>query len=141
MGDCACCSSRRCDVFYDVVKFGFIRNGKHHKARALVSEIPKSYASKLSKDWLGLQVKTLTNDLARRYRVSAREGVVVVSTIPDSASGKIGISPGDVIRQVNKNAIKNEDDFQKALMEAGKLSSVLLLVQRGRSGYYVTLEP
>jgi len=125
----------------DVVQFGFIRNGRHRKARALVSEIPKNYAKEFSKDWLGLQVKTLTNELARRYRVSAREGVIVVSTIPDSASGKIGISPGDVIRQVNKNTIKNENDFQKALLEAGNMSSVLLLVQRGRSGYYVTLEP
>jgi serine protease Do len=125
----------------DVVKFGFIRDGRNRTARALVSDIPKDYAHEFSIDWLGLEVKTLTNELARRYRLSANEGVVVVSTVPNGASGKIGISPGDVIRQVNKNKIKNEDDFQKALIEAGNMSSVLLLVQRGRSGYYVTVEP
>ncbi|MGV7222155.1 MAG: Do family serine endopeptidase [Nitrospinales bacterium] len=125
----------------DVVQFGFIRDGRHRKARALVSEIPKNYANELSRDWLGLEVKTLTKELARHYRISASEGVVVIATVPKSESDKIGIRQGDVIRQVNKNSIKNENDFQKALLEAGKLSSILLLVQRGRSGYYVTLEP
>lgn len=125
----------------DVIQFGFLRNGKLRKTRVLVSAMPKSYADEFAKDWLGLQVKNLTQGLVRRYRLMTREGVVVVSALPSSAGGKIGISPGDVIRQINQNTIKNKKDFQEAIMEASKLSSILLLVQRGRSGYYVTLEP
>ena len=53
----------------------------------------------------------------------------------------MGIAPGDVIRQVNQSPINNENEFKKAILEAGQLSSVVLLVQRGRAGYYVTLEP
>ena len=125
----------------DVIRFGYIRNGKAGKSKVLVSAMPKNYAGDFAKEWLGLEVKNLSKNLARHYRLMAREGVVVVSSSPNSASGKIGISPGDVIRQVNQNTITNKKDFHEALMEAGKLSSILLLVQRGRSGYYVTLEP
>ena len=125
----------------DVIRFGYIRNGKSGNAKVKVTAMPKDYVGEFAKEWLGLQVKNLSQSLARRYRLRAREGVVVVATVPNSASGRIGISPGDVIRQVNKNTVKNEKDFHEALMEAGKLSSILLLVQRGRSGYYVTLEP
>ena len=125
----------------DVIRFGYIRNGKPGNAKVKVTAMPKYYVGEFAKEWLGLQVKNLSQSLARRYRLRAREGVVVVATMPNSASGRIGISPGDVIRQVNKNTVKNEKDFHEALMEAGKLSSILLLVQRGRSGYYVTLEP
>ncbi|HAX47334.1 MAG TPA: serine protease Do, partial [Nitrospina sp.] len=47
----------------------------------------------------------------------------------------------DVIRQVNQARIKNEQDFKTAMVEAAGRDSVLLLVQRGQNGYYVTLEP
>ena len=73
--------------------------------------------------------------------MSSSNGVVVVYVDPKGISGKIGIRSGDVIRQINQSNIKNEKDFNKAIIEAGKLSSILLLVQRGTDGYYVTLEP
>ena len=71
----------------------------------------------------------------------ARYGVVVMKVRSDGPSGEVGIKPGDVIRQMNENKIRNLDEFNTAILEAGKLSSVLLLVQRGRNSYYVTLEP
>jgi len=42
---------------------------------------------------------------------------------------------------MNESKIRNLGEFNTAILEAGKLSSVLLLVQRGRNSYYVTLEP
>ena len=42
---------------------------------------------------------------------------------------------------MNENKIRNQKEFNTAILQAGKLSSVLLLVQRGRNSYYVTLEP
>ena len=54
---------------------------------------------------------------------------------------RIGISPGDVIRQVNQDRIATEEDYNKAIADLINPDRILLLVQRGRQGYYVTLEP
>lgn len=48
---------------------------------------------------------------------------------------------GDVIRQVNQVKIRNEKNFKVAMVEAAGRKNLLLLVQRGQNGYYVTLEP
>jgi S1-C subfamily serine protease len=68
--------------------------------------------------------------LIRRFRLSTRKGVAVVYADPKGVSGKIGIWSGDVIRQINQVNIGNERDFNNAIVEEGKRSSVLLLVQR-----------
>ncbi len=125
----------------DVIEFGYLRDGRQQKSRVRISHMPKFLGGDFTKEWLGLIVKSLDRSRVQRNPLSAKTGVIVVSAVQGSVSERVGISPGDVIRQVNKNKIRNEKDFHKAVLEAGKLSSVLLLVQRGRFGYYVTLEP
>ena len=83
----------------------------------------------------------IQQSLARRYRLAISQGVVVTSVAPNSVGGKIGIQPGDIIRQVNQVRIENEKDFRMAIVKAAGRDSVLILIQRGQNGFYVTLEP
>ena len=64
-----------------------------------------------------------------------------MDVIPKSVGDRIGISPGDVIRQVNQDRIDTEEDYNKSIANLNNPDRILLLVQRGRQGYYVTLEP
>jgi len=88
-----------------------------------------------------VMVKDINWKRAKRYNIMARNGVVVTEVRQSSPSREVGIRPGDVIRQMNESKIRNLSEFNTAILEAGKLSSVLLLVQRGRNAHYVTLEP
>ncbi len=125
----------------DFLSLGIIQDQKERTLRMKVSSIPKAYAPDFTLHWLGVRVQDVNQALIRRFRLSTRKGVVVVYVDPKGVSGKIGIRSGDVIRQINQANIRNEKDFNEAIIEAGKLSSILLLVQRGTGGYYVTLEP
>jgi S1-C subfamily serine protease len=58
-----------------------------------------------------------------------------------SVSGRIGINPGDVIRQMNQTRVDSEKDYNKAVAEINNPDRILLLIQRARQGYYLTLEP
>ena len=106
-----------------------------------VSLLPESQVNGYAKIWLGFDVAEIEKLLANRYRLTTSQGVVVTAVTSDSAGGKIGIQPGDVIRQINQTRVKNAKDFKTAIVEAVGRESVLLLVQRGQNGYYVTLEP
>ncbi len=125
----------------DVFNLGALRDGAKKNIRLRLTTIPPGYAREFAEQWLGVRVSTVDLSARKRYRLSAEEGVVIVKVSPNGVCGKVGIQPGDVIRRVNRDNIRNRADYEKAIMEAGKLSSVVLLVQRGRSGYYVTLEP
>jgi len=119
----------------------YLRDRKKNKKNLKVTTIPNSVALEFARDWLGLRVRNIDRKIVQRYRLSTQSGVVVVSVHPDGASGRVGIRTGDIVRQVNQAAVRNEKEYLQAITEAGKLSSVVLLVQRGRYGYYVTLEP
>ena len=123
------------------INLKILRDGKERSALLKVSFLPESQVAEYTKIWLGFNVTEIKKSLVRRYHLTTDQGVVVTSVTTNSVGGKIGIQPGDVIRQVNQKRIKNEKNFKAAIVEAAGRESVLLLVQRGQNGYYVTLEP
>ena len=125
----------------DSLTLEILRDGKQKQIKLRVASISRREAESFAQQWLGIQVQEMRSNLQDRYGLIAREGVVVVKTNPNGAAGKIGIRPGDVIRKINQVRIATLDDFNRTIVAAGGSSSVLLLVQRGRNGYYVTLEP
>jgi serine protease Do len=125
----------------NTIKFNILRDGREKNIRLHVKAIPRNEVRDFTLNWLGLRVQGIDDRALRQYRLSTRKGVVVTQVVRDSASGQIGLVPGDVIRQFNQNKIRNQEDFNKAILDAGNRDSALLLVQRGSNGYYVTLEP
>ena len=106
-----------------------------------IISIPKQYVAEFTREWLGLQVQQNNPGFAKKNRLRTRKGMVVINVTPKSAADRIGISPGDVIRQVNQDRIDTEEDYNKSIADLSNPDRILLLVQRGRQGYYVTLEP
>jgi Do/DeqQ family serine protease len=125
----------------NTITFTVLRDGRKKDIRLKVKAIQGIQVADFTLNWLGLGVQGIDNAAVRKYQLSTRQGVMVNQVTPNSAAGRIGLSPGDVIRQVNQSPVKNQKDFNKAILEAGGRDSALLLVQRGRYGYYVTLEP
>ena len=52
----------------------------------------------------------------------------------------IGARPGDVIRKLDDYPIENIEDFKKAIIKYRQKNSVVLLLQRGEHGYYITVD-
>jgi serine protease Do len=63
--------------------------------------------------WRGLEVEDLSSDNARRLKVEEKKGVVVVNVEPNSPADEAGIMPGEVIVEINKQAINNMSDYEK----------------------------
>ena len=107
-------------------------------------EIPETLiviSSSFSMSFMNNKIAEIKKPLMQRYLLTTVQGVVVTRVVPNSVGGKIGIQAGDIIRQVNQARIKNKQNFNAAMIDAAGRSSILLLVQRGQNGYYVTLEP
>jgi serine protease Do len=72
--------------------------------------------------------------MADRLEVPAGKGVIVQDVKPGSFAEDIGVSRGDVILEVNKQAVNSEEDFAKveSSMKSGQ-DVVFLVRQRGSS--------
>jgi serine protease Do len=125
----------------DQIKLRILSNGRPREITLTAGELPLSSAQDVAYNWLGIMVDEITIGKAVKYGLSTRKGVMVTQVERGSAAHEIGIQPGDVIRQLNNQVIDNLKDFQQAILLAYQKESVLLLVQRGDYGYYVTLQP
>ena len=66
-------------------------------------------------------------------------GLLITEVVRRSPADRIGIKPGDRLLKMDQARIETRDDFQRAVTQLRGRRQVLLLVQRGRAGYHVTL--
>jgi serine protease Do len=135
-----------------VVHLDILRNGQRIKkdvtlaSRPTEKEGPRGFNSQgapsTGNNALdGVTVETLTADIAKQVGVPlSTKGVVVDSVDPGSpaAEAQPPLERGDVITQVNRQPVANEDDYNR-LINQGKGKSVLLYVNHQGSNIFVVV--
>ena len=80
---------------------------------------------------LGLELSSMTDEVRKRYSIKETvKGVVVTKVDPDSAAGEKRIAAGDVITEVQQEAVQAPDALVKriaALKKEGKKSALFLV--------------
>ena len=89
---------------------------------------------------LGVVAEPLTPEAARELGSSVKHGLVVKSVQDGSPADQAGIRPGDVISEVNRQAVKSAEDLRRAVEQQKVGTSLLLLVNRDGSARYVTVQ-
>ena len=76
---------------------------------------------KVQRGYIGMDVQSLTPELAEAFGATRVAGVVVVQIDPDSPAAKAGVQPGDVVVQLGDRRIEKMGDFrsQEAVVFAG----------------------
>jgi len=124
----------------DALKARIWRDGEIKTVRVKTRMFPMELAEDLAFRLMGIRVEDLTKRNRRHYRTAAREGVVISEIDSRSGLAEIGARPGDVIRQIDDTAIENKEDFKKTVVKYRQKRSVVILLQRGDQGYYITLK-
>ncbi len=123
-----------------------IRNGKNLGLRITVGkeQLPEPQrAAWLSKEALhqlaklGLELETLTPDLARQSGMEGEKGVLVANVSNGSPAGMAGVQVGDVIIEVNRQAVTRVDEVERAL--ALDREQALLLIRRQDANLFLVL--
>ena len=106
-----------------------------------IGEFPEETVAQRSstrgKGLLGLDVRPLTPEQARQLNLRSAEGVLVYQVEDDSAAAEAGMQAGDVIREVNRQKVRNLEDFEKFTNGLRPGDRVTLLVQRGPVSLFV----
>lgn len=100
------------------VNIDIIRDKKPMTVKVEIAERPSAVEEQLEKlpaeeSWRGLEVKDITPELARRYRIGQNKGVAVINVEPNSAADEAGIIVGDVIDRINNVVINNTGDYAR----------------------------
>jgi Do/DeqQ family serine protease len=99
-------------------------------ARSIMDQLIK-YGS-VKRGLLGVNIFSLTPDMAKSLSIPHTEGVLVSQVTDGSAADKAGIKPGDVITHINGQVIKSNSGLRNAigLSRVGEKLDVTLIRDR-----------
>lgn len=125
---------------HDTIKMKIFRKGSIESVVVTASEFPLEYVDTILWEGFGITIIDNNSKIARKYNLSASSGVVVSEIRRNGQASKKGLEPGDIIRKIQIIEIKDSNDFKRQIVKNIHQESVVLLVQRGRYGYYVNFE-
>jgi len=82
---------------------------------------------------LGFSVINMTEELAQQLGYEGDSGVIVKTVVPGSQAEQAGIIPGVLIKEVNRQPIKNTKEFGEEIKIAQKKGRALLLIRQDNS--------
>ncbi|OGK08952.1 MAG: hypothetical protein A2W80_17580 [Candidatus Riflebacteria bacterium GWC2_50_8] len=86
-----------------------------------------------SKSPLGVTVKKVDAELAKKFTLYVDQGCVITMVAPDSPAGKAGLRAGDVIQQINRVPTLTEKDFDTAVSRLQAATQAVMRVVRGQT--------
>ncbi|MGD0278405.1 MAG: DegQ family serine endoprotease [Smithella sp.] len=118
------------------------RDGKEITFQVVVTERkdkPEIALTKKSSGYFGIDAQEMNKELAKQLGIPNETGVIVTDVEEGSPADDVGIQQRDIIIQVNKIKITSFKQFNMEMSKAAEKKSVILLIKRGNSNFFVGL--
>jgi serine protease Do len=131
------------------VRLTIVRGGKQQEASVTIADREKLFGRQLGlvedqgeaeqpkESKLGVNVRSIPPEIAQRMNLPKGEGVMVQDVKPGGFADNINLSRGDVILQINRQPITDEQTFSKVQSTLKSGQDVVFLVRpngQGRNG-------
>ena len=124
----------------ETIKVKLRRNNRETTLAVKAAIFPKRLAMDLAYRLIGVKVVDIGEKNRFQRPIQADAGVIISEVDPNSELAGIGVRPGDVILKINDAGLKSLSDFKDAVIKYRWKDSLVLLLQRGGRGYYITLQ-
>jgi serine protease Do len=124
----------------DTLKLEIFRNGKRKTIVVTAGVFPLELSQDLAYNLIGIKVKDVKNINSSESKVTSRKGAVIYEINSQSYLARIGVKPGDIVRQLDDIQINDKMDFEKAIIKYRQKPAVIILLQRGDEGYYISVK-
>ncbi len=133
----------------DNVALNIWRDGKTVSLQAKAGELPgedEIAGGKATEDQgkakakLGLQLQSLTPQMAERLGLKAQGGVVIAGVKQGSPAAEVNLSRGDLILEIDRRPVKSAEEAVK-MLGTDRQGGHVLLIQKGDQSFFVLLQP
>lgn len=88
---------------------------------------------------IGIRVQNITDEIARRFDLQDREGVIISEVERTSVAAREGLRRGDIILEVNQEPVNSAKDFRRKIKDLKEGDTLLLYVKRSERKFFVGL--
>jgi S1-C subfamily serine protease len=117
--------------------FEVIRMGEVRQIRLTTSIFPLDQALVIAKQRLGITVSDLDPDTRAAYGIRSQVGVLIMEMRRGSHLNRIGVRPGDIIRQIGGTRVDNLNDFKSAVVKHRNNQTVVVMIERDGHLYHI----
>ena len=123
-----------------------VRNGEPRMLRVTVGRMDAGSAGKaaarptqtMKLTKLGVQVRTLTPELANQNHLDGEHGALITGVQAGSVASMANLQPGDLIVEANHQAVTDTASLARAIGNGS--GSLTLLVKRGGVSFFVSID-
>ena len=128
-----------------MVRVGLVREGKPLETEVTIGEFDEEKVAEaettppeVAKNF-GLVVQNITPEIAHRFDLKDRKGVIVIDIQGGSPAEDADMRAGDVIREMNRQPVANVIDFREILKKVKPREGAVILVKREHITFYAVL--
>ena len=127
------------------VTLEIVRDGARRKLEVAIAEAPRDRGRENDRGKappeidFGLVVEPLTPKIAKELGLPEGPGVLVRDVLPGGLGEEAGLSPGDVIVEVNRRPVNSVESLRREVLRAPKDKSVLFFVRRERETIFLAV--
>jgi serine protease Do len=97
-------------------------------AKAILPQLRER--GRVIRGWLGVQIQTVTEDLAKSLKMAEAKGAIVSDVTPQSPAAEAGVEPGDVVVSVDQRPVEDNSDLSEYIASLPPGTRVALEVLR-----------
>jgi serine protease Do len=123
-------------------KIKILRDGKEKTFKVEIAKRPEEKLAGRTRpreetEEFGIRVSDLTPEFAQRFNIDEKSGVVVTHVQSGSKGDDADIRIGDIIKEINRQQVKDTGDYQAILNQIDDGESVNLFIRRKNAGFLV----
>ena len=126
----------------DSAKIKILRNGKEKTVDVKIAKRPEERLAGLGRspeqtEEFGIRVSDLTPEIAQRFNIDERAGVIVTQVESGSKGEGAGVHVGDIIKEINRQLVKNTAEYKSLVREIDSGETVHMFIRRQNAGFLV----
>lgn len=114
----------------DVLDMQVERDGRAMEASLILAARPAPDGARLAREKMGIDVQTLTDDVAQTLGFPGAAGVIIIRVEPDSPADRLGLVRRDLITTLGRHAVDSVDDLGELLEIVRSSETVQLTILR-----------
>ena len=119
-------------IYADARQQGNIGIGFAIPSNTVREMLPQLRVGKITRGRIGVSVQPIPREAVDEFGLKDRKGALVTSVAPNSAAGKAGLEPGDVITSFNGKPVSDRDELVRMVVNTRPGTTVPVRVVRDR---------